>query len=426
MIAVILVGSLFLMLPFSTCGASLPYLDALFTATSATCVTGLAVVDTGAYFSCFGQVIIMLLIFTGSLGFMTMATLIFVFLGRRITLWDRILVQITLHGDSLTGAVPLVRSVIRLAVLLILTGTLLMSYRFIPEHGWGRGIFFALFHAVSAFGNAGFDLFGGFQSLVGNPGDYLVNGTILVLLILGGLGHAVIFNVAKNLHRPKHFTLHSRMVLIISGLLLVAGAGAVFLLERGNPDTLCPLSGTGKIFGSLFTAATRTTGFSVVDTGLLRQPTVLIMMMLMFIGASPASTGGGIKTTTAGIVSIALVSLVRGRPEPVIFYRRIPIRQVVQAMAITGWALVMVLATTFLLNLFEKLPFQVLLFEAVSAFSTVGLSYGITPDLSGLSKIVIIAAMFIGRVSPLTLLLALARPYRDESLRYPEEKILIG
>ncbi len=414
------------MLPFSTSGDSLSFLDALFTATSATCVTGLVVVDTATFFSSFGQAVIMLLIFIGSLGFMTMATLIFVFLGRRITLWDRIMVQETLHSGSLTGVIPTVRAIIRLAVLLILAGALLMSCRFVPEYGWGRGGFMALFHAVSAFGNAGFDLFGGFESLVGNPEDYLVNGTIFVLLILGGLGHAVIFNVVKNLHQPRHFTLHSRMVLVISGLLLFAGAGAMFLLERGNPDTLGSLTGTGKIFGAFFTSATRTTGFSVVNTALLRRPMVLIMMGLMFIGASPASTGGGVKTTTAGIACIALVSMVRGRQDPVIFYRRIPVRQVVQAMAIIGWALAMVFATTLLLTLFEDLPFQALLFEAVSAFGTVGLSYGITPGLSVLSKLVIVAAMFSGRIGPLTILVALARPYRDESLRYPEEKILIG
>lgn len=426
-LAVILVGSLLLSLPAAVRGEEIAYLDALFTATSAVCVTGLVVVDTGSFYSSFGQAVIMLLIFIGSLGFMTMATLIFIFLGRRISLRDRLVVKEALNLETMAGLASLVKAVVRMAVLFELTGAALLCFRYVPLLGWRQGVFFSLFHSISAFGNAGFDLFGGYNSLTRFPTDYLVNGTILGLFVIGGLGFTVVFDVSKCMLRGCRPTLHTRMVLIISGFLLLAGTAAILALEYHNPATMGALTTGGKVFSALFTAATpRTAGFSVLNTGAHFPATMLILMALMFIGASPASTGGGVKTTTFGAVVIAVVALIRGRQEPVLFLRRLPLEQIFKAVAIIGGAATLIFATTFVLTLFEEQGFLALLFEAVSAFGTVGLSTGITPELSAPSKIAIIVTMFSGRLGPLTLLVALTRRKHEDGLHYPEEKLLIG
>ncbi|HPT34368.1 MAG TPA: potassium transporter TrkG, partial [Bacillota bacterium] len=282
------------------------YLDALFTATSAVCVTGLTVVDTGTFFTPLGQAIIAALIFVGSLGFMTLATTIFVvFFGRRISLQERLVVKEALNQDTLEGLAPLIRSVLRMAVALELAGAALLSLRFVPEMGWWRGFLFSLFHAVSAFSNAGFDLMGGYRSLTEMPTDYLVNGTLLFLFIVGGLGFPVIFDLLYNRRRLYRLTLHTRLVLVITAILLIFGTLAVLVLEYNNPETMGSLSFGGKLFTAFFTAAApRTAGFSVLDNAALLLPTRLLILLLMFIGASPASTGGGVKTTTFALVFI--------------------------------------------------------------------------------------------------------------------------
>ena len=427
-LALILLGSLLLTLPAATRSEGISYLDALFTATSAVCLTGLVVVDTGTFFSPFGQVVIMGLIFIGTLGFMTMATMVFIFLGRRISLRDRLLVKEMLNQESLTGLIPLVKAIVLLVVLCELAGAALLSIRFIPQMGWEEGLFFALFHAVSAFGNAGFDLFGNFNSLTAFPFDYLVNVVILVLFILGGLGFMVIFDLVKCFHRRHRLSLHSRLVLVISLTLLLGGGAAILALEFANPDTLGPLSPGGKIFAAFFTAATpRSGGFSMVRTAALGMPSLLIIMALMFIGGSPASGGGGIKTTTFGAVVIALLALVRGREQPVIFNRTIPFSQVFKAVAIIAAMVFLLFLTALVLTFFENYTFLELVFEAVSAVCTVGLSLGITPELSEPSKAMLIFAMFAGRLGPLTIVLALSQrqPGQGE-IHYPEEKLLIG
>lgn len=426
-IAVILAGSLLLSLPAATKGGEIAYLDALFTAASAVCVTGLVVVDTGTFYTSFGQTVIMLLIFIGSLGFMTMATLAFIFLGRRISLRDRLVVREALNQESISGLLPMVMAIARMALLFVISGAALLAIRFVPLMGWAEGLFFSLFHSVSAFGNAGFDLFGNYISLTGNPTDYLVNGTIMGLLIIGGLGFPVIFDLVKCGRKGCRLTLHTRMVLIISAVLLLAGTGAILALEYNNPSTMASLAPGDKIFTALFTAATpRTAGFNVLNTGSHFPATLFIMMALMFIGASPGSTGGGVKTTTFGTVVIAVVALIGGRCEPVLFQRRLPLEQIFKAVAIIGGAATLVFATTLVLTIFEKQPFIELLFEAFSAFGTVGLSTGITPDLSAPSKVALIVAMFGGRLGPLTLVLALTRQKCDDGLHYPEERLIIG
>lgn len=428
-IAVIIAGSLLLSLPLAYSGRGHAYIDALFTATSAVCVTGLAVVDTGSFYTLFGQTVVMLLIFTGALGFMTMATLIFTLVGRRITLRDRLAMREALNRTSLAGLGPMVRAVVRTALLFILGGTALLSLRFIPQMGPARGIHFALFHSVSAFGNAGLDLFGNFESLTRFPTDYLVNGTIAALFICGGLGFTVILEVWRWLSRRSRVSLHTRLVLIITALLLATATLLVLALEYSNLQTMGPLSFGGKLFTAFFTAATpRTAGFSVFNPALHRIPTLIILLALMFIGASPGSTGGGVKTTTFGVVVLALVSLVRGRRELILFDRRIPRSRIFKAAAVIGGAAGLVFTVTFLLSLFERADFLSLLFETVSAFGTVGLSTGITPALSWPGKLALIITMLAGRIGPLTMFAALANRHlhEDEPLHYPEESVPIG
>jgi len=425
---IILAGSLLLMLPQSYQGAELSYIDALFTATSAVCVTGLVVVDTGTFYTPLGHGIIVVMIFAGSLGIMTMTTLIFIFLGRRISLRERIMVKEALNQESMAGIIPLVKVVLRIALLFILIGTALLGIRFIPEYGPSKGVFIGFFHAVSAFGNAGFDLFGNYDSLTRFPADYLVNGTIVTLFIIGGLGFTVILELGRFIRYRARFSLHGKLVLIISFVLLVSGTIIILLLEYNNPETMGGLPGGAKLFTAFFTSATaRTAGFSVLDTASLCYSSLLILMGLMFIGASPTSTGGGVKTTTFGVVSFTLISMIRGRHEPVIFQRRFPTYHIMKAISIISASMALVFTTTFVLTLFEGQNFSDMLFEAISAFGTVGLSTGITPGLSTPSKIALIITMFCGRIGPVTLLVALAQKKpRDTAIQYPEENLMIG
>lgn len=427
-LGLIMIGSLLLMIPGAYEGTELAYIDALFTATSAVCVTGLVVLDTGTFYTPLGQTIIMSLIFFGALGIMTMTTLVFILLGRKITIRDRLVIREALNQPSFLGLVPLLKAVVQISCIFILIGTILLSIRFIPQLGSARGIFFALFHSISAFGNAGFDLFGSYDSLTRFPGDYLVNSTILVLFIIGGLGFTVIIELF-NLRSARHrFSLHARMTLIISFVLLIGGTVLVLLLEYNNPETIGIMTTGGKIFSALFTSATsRTAGFSVLETGSLGYSSLLVLMGLMFIGASPTSTGGGVKTTTFGVTLITLISMVRGRREPVVFLRRFPSYHVMKAVSIIFAAAALVFVSTFLLTIFESRDFLPLLFEAFSAFGTVGLSTGITPELGAPGKVILIVTMYAGRIGPVTLLVALARKQtKDDVLKYPEEPLLIG
>lgn len=427
-IGLIIAGSLLLSLPAARVAGELSYLDALFTAASAVCVTGLVVVDTGTFYSPFGQTIIMILIFFGAIGFMIMTTLIFIVLGRRITLRRSLIIKEITGQDSVGKISQLVSNVFMMTVFFVLIGTVMLSLRYVPLLGLHHGFFVALFHAVSAFGNAGFDLLGSYNSLTVHPVDYLVNGTILVLFVIGGLGFTVILELVNHLQFRHRISLHSYLVLSSSVVLLLGGTLLIMVLEYNNPETLKGLTFLDQIFTSLFSAATpRTAGFSVIKTELMTHSTLLLIMVLMFIGASPTSTGGGVKTTTVGVVFITLINMVRGRREPGFYYRRFPLVQIMRAVSIISAAMILVFISTFLLTIFEKDDFIALLFESISAFGTVGLSTGITPQLSDPSKMVIIFTMLGGRVGPLSLLMALAwRKEADGLLRYPEENLMIG
>lgn len=423
---VILLGAILLSLPVSAREGRLSFLDALFTATSAVCVTGLVVVDTGTYFTRFGQTVIMLLIQIGGLGIMTAATIVFILLGKKISLRERLVIQEAMNQITMQGLVRLVQSVVLMTLAIEAVGALLLSTRFIPIYGFWTGLYYSVFHAVSAFCNAGFDLMGDFRSLVPFSRDPVVVLTVAGLFITGGLGFTVVIEFYQR-RRFARLTLHSKMVLGITAMLLTLATLVVFVMEYNNPLTLGQYGLFGKLINAFFMAATpRTAGFNTVPTDGLLTPTLFFVISLMFIGASPASTGGGIKTTTFGSLVVAVISTIRGSEDPLIFRKQIPTEILRRALSITMIAFMLVSVVTFVLLITEPFTFMEIFFEAMSAFGTVGLSTGITPQLSPIGRIVLIITMFAGRVGPLTLVFALAKGMQKAPVRYTSERILIG
>ncbi|NLG79959.1 MAG: Trk family potassium uptake protein [Firmicutes bacterium] len=426
--ALILIGAVILALPVSSRdGKALPFVDALFTATSAVCVTGLVVVDTHDQFSLFGQLVILCLIQVGGLGIMTVSTLIFLLLGRRVTLRSRLLIQEAMNQLTLEGMVRLIRKVLLVTAVVEGFGALLLAIRWSFDMGFPRCLYYGVFHAVSGFCNAGFDLFGGFRSLTGYAADVWVNLVMTGLIIIGGLGFSVVSEVIAH-RRGCKLSLHARVVLLTTAVLIAAGTVVIFLLELDNPATLKPLSPLGKALSAYFQAVTpRTAGFNTLPIGDMRAATQLFIIILMFIGASPGSTGGGIKTSTFATLLLAVRSVVRGREDVEVFERRVPHRIVYRALAVSMISLALVIVITMALSIVRHDGLLPVLFEATSAFGTVGLSMGITPSLSALGKVLIIFTMFAGRVGPLTVATAIAqRQHAANAVRYPEERVMVG
>ncbi|MDD2574771.1 MAG: TrkH family potassium uptake protein [Bacillota bacterium] len=427
--AIIFLGALLLALPAAKAGGGqISFLDALFTATSAVCVTGLAVVDTGTYWTAFGKTVILLLIQVGGLGFMTFATMVFIALGKRIHLRERLIIQEQQNRLTLQGVVRLTKYILLGTLIMEGIGAVLLSVRFVPQFGAARGLAYGVFHSVSAFCNAGFDIMGGYRSLTSYVDDYLVSGVVVLLLVTGGLGFSVIYEVLR-VKKPRRFSLHTKLTLLITSVLLGLGAVLTFVLEYSNPATLGPLSLGEKILASVFHSATpRTAGFNTLPVDGLTNATRFFNIVFMFIGGSSGSTAGGIKTTTAGILAMTVVSVIMGREDTEVFKRRISKEIVYRALAIVVISLIILVMVTSILTITEDANFMPILFEAVSAFGTVGLTVGITPDLTPVGKVIIIATMFAGRLGPLTVANALARRQRRKKvkLRYPEEKILVG
>ncbi|MGI6703559.1 MAG: TrkH family potassium uptake protein [Clostridia bacterium] len=427
--AIILLGTLLLSLPAATADdEEIGLLDALFTATSAVCVTGLVVVDTGTYWTAFGKTVILLLIQVGGLGFMTFATMVFIALGKRIHLRERLIIQEQQNRLALQGVVRLTKYIILGAVAIEAIGALLLSIRFIPQYGMARGLAYGVFHSVSAFCISGFDIIGEYRSLTSFADDYLISGVVIVLSIMGGLGIYVITEILRS-RKFKRYSLHSKLALLITFSLLSFGALLTFVLEYSNPATLGPLTLGGKMLAALFHAvAPSTSGFNTLPVDQLTIATRFINIIFMFIGGSPGSTAGGIKTTTAGVLLWTVISVVKGRENTEIFNRRIPRNIVYRSLAIVTISLLIVVVATIVLTITEDAGFMEILFETVSAFGTVGLSVGITPYLTPVGKAIIIATMFAGRLGPLTVANALARRQnrKKSKIRYPEEKILVG
>ncbi|WP_245726284.1 TrkH family potassium uptake protein [Marininema mesophilum] len=424
----ILVGTFFLSLPISTeSGRSLSFLDALFTSTSAVCVTGLVVVDTATTFSRFGESVIMVLMQLGGLGFMTFGVLYAILTGRKIGIKERLVLQQSFNQGQLQGIVRLTLIVFVTTLITEVLGIILLAIRWVPELGWGEGLFNALFHSISAFNNAGFDLFGydtPFSSLTKYAQDPLINLTITGLFLIGGIGFVVIMDLLQYPKR-RRLSLTTKLVLTAYGVLVVLGVLLVLLIEWSNPKTLASLSWLEKIVASFFQGLTpRSAGFSTLPIADMYPATQFILIMLMFIGAGPSSTGGGIKITTFVIVFLAVLSMIRGKGDVVSFRRRIPHEQVYRALTIFAVFLTIIVLVTIIFTITERTDLMTAMFEAVSAAGTSGLSLGLTPELTPFGKIVATIAMFAGRLGPLTLAFAIAQRESKELIRYPEEKTL--
>ncbi|GGA35534.1 K+ transporter Trk [Paenibacillus physcomitrellae] len=424
---IIAIGTFLLMLPISIHQEGrLSFIDALFTATSATCVTGLAVKDTGTFFTPFGQIVILALVQVGGLGFMTMATLFSLVLKRRISLKDRLLLQQAMNQNTMEGIVRLIRKVIVYSIIIEGTAALALTLRWAMEMPFRQAVYYGVFHAVSLFNNAGFDLLGNFQSLTQHVSDPIINLISMVLIISGGIGFIVISDLV-DYRKNRGLSLHSKVVLSMSGALIVIGAIVIFVFEFTNPQTLEPLSLEGKIWSSLFQSITpRSGGVVTVDIASMRQATQFFIIVLMFIGAAPGSTGGGIKVTTFAILIGAMFSMIRGRDDIVMFRYRIVQERIVKALTITLLTLFLLIFIAMVLSTTESANFLSILFETTSAFSTVGLSMGLTTNLTVFGKIVICITMFIGRLGPLTLAYALGPKKGRELYRHPEGQMIIG
>ncbi|MGG4091873.1 TrkH family potassium uptake protein [Paenibacillus lautus] len=425
--AIIFIGTALLMLPISTStGEPLEFIDALFTSTSATCVTGLVVVDTGTTFSSFGEVVIMLLIQIGGLGFMTMATLFALALKRRISLKDRLILQEAMNQSSMEGIVRLIRRVLLYSLIIEACGAVILSIRWAFDMPIGQAIYYGVFHAVTMFNNAGFDLFGDFRSLTGFVYDPVVNVVVMFLIVSGGIGFIVLSDLI-DFRKQRRLSLHSKVVLTMTATLLLVGFIVILIFEFTNPRTLGSLNWGGKFLGALFQSVTpRTAGANTIDITGLRQATQFFIVILMFIGASPGSTGGGIKTTTFTIMVGAVIAMMRGREDIVMFRYRLAQERVLKALTIALLALLLVLIVSMILSTTEEGSFLEILFETTSAFGTVGLSMGLTPDLTVFGKILISITMFAGRLGPLTLAYALGPKKGKELYRHPEGKMIIG
>ncbi|GFN32020.1 TrkH family potassium uptake protein [Paenibacillus xylaniclasticus] len=430
-IIIILIGSFILEAPAShTDGQSLSYLNALYMSTSAVCVTGLSVVNVGADMTTFGQVILMLLIQIGGLGFTTMASLIAIVFRRRISFRERLILQEALNQSTLEGIIPLIKKIILYSLVIEGCGALLFSVRFMTEMPAGQAIYFGVFHSVSIFNNAGFDLFGMFPeyatSFTHYAKDPLINVVSMLLIILGGLGFIVISDLITY-RRNKRLTLHSKVVLTTSGILIVLGAVIIFIFEYTNSLTMQPLTIADKIIGSMLqSVSSRSAGVSTVDIASLRQATQFLLILFMFVGAAPGSTGGGIKVTTLAVLFGAAASMIRGRQDVVLFRYRLDQERIHKAITFTLLSFFLLVIATMVLMTTENGPFLSILFEVTSAFATAGMSTGLSSEFSPFGKIFIVILMFVGRLGPVTLAFALTRQPEKEKFRRPEGRITIG
>lgn len=427
---IIFIGAGLLSLPIATATADgIPFIDAIFTATSATCVTGLFVRETGQYFSTFGQVVILLLIQIGGLGIMTLAGFFGAVFAGRISVAQQAAVKETMEVTSAGEIRRLLLFIVIVALSLEALGFFVLLSVFLKTtDNIGTALYYSAFHSISAYCNAGFYLFT--DSLVDYRDNAVVNFTVTSLVILGGLGFYVLFNLYYSflsLFREKHeggITLHSKMVLITTVILIVLGAACFYAFERNN--VLATLEPFDQFQVSYFQSITaRTCGFRTVDVADLASPTLLLLMFLMFVGGSPGGTAGGIKTMALLLFVAATYSFLRGREEVILFGRTIPMPIIRRAFAILICACTAILISSIILLYTEAAEFEQIIFEVFSAFGTVGLSSGITPELSPAGKIVVIVLMFIGRLGPMTLALVLIKG-RVQRVSYPKEKVAVG
>ncbi len=447
---VLFIGSILLVLPFSSnTGTGVSYIDALFTATSAVCVTGLVVVDTFSQWSIFGKFVIMVLIQIGGLGFLTVITMFLTVIGRKITLFERVLIQASFNQLNLRGMVRFLIVVVFGTIIVETSGALILTVRFLFDGlPFIKALGYGFFHSISAFCNAGFDIIGK-TSLSDYVGDPVVNIVIITLIILGGLGFAVWVDLIKlfkkrfNKETRQDFSfviekrklqLNTKIAILVTGVLIVFGFIFFFISEYSNPLTIGNLPLKDKIFASLFMSVSpRTAGFATVSQAGLETASKFMTVIFMFIGGSPSGTAGGIKTVTLAVLFISVLSVIRGKESIEVFHKRIPTELLQRALAVFFLLLLTVISAVIALSFTERnsdiqLTFMDLLYEVTSAVGTVGLSTGVTPHLTVAGKIIISLAMFMGRIGPITSAVALTMKFSaaKNKIQYPDEKVLIG
>lgn len=433
-LAVITIGTLLLMMPFSTSSGNWNNLIvALFTSTSAVCVTGLSVVDPGTYFSFWGQLIMVGLVQIGGLGYMTTTTFLILLVGRRFDLRHKMAIQQTLDRPGLQETPQLIRSVIATTMIFEITGIFLLMPVFVPKYGLAQGLWFSVFHSVNSWNNAGFSLFN--DNLIGYQSSFLLIAVVTGLIIFGGIGYQVIFELflwlrdrIKGNKACIRFSLNFKVATSTTIILLAFGTIAFFFIEWRNPATLGSMNLGEQLLNAWFQSVTpRTAGFNTIDIGKMTTAGLFLTIALMFMGASPGGTGGGIKTTTVRVLTSATKAILQGQEEVVLYKREVAISLILKAVAVLIGSVATVLLATILISLSDaNFDFLQILFEVVSAFATVGLSTGITAKLSVIGKLLIISSMYVGRVGVLLLMAAILGDPRPKSVHYPEENLLVG
>lgn len=426
-LGLIAVGTFLLMLPASSqSGYVTPFVDALFTSTSATCVTGLIVKDTPVYFSVFGQIVILLLIQLGGLGIMTVSTAFALVLGQRLNLKLENVMHSVVSGSPSIDIFQLLKNIVYVTAIIEMAGAAILYFRFIQDMQPLKAFYFSVFHSISAFCNAGFALFS--DNMMTYVGSITINLGITLLIILGGIGFSVVIDLYRyftSRARNKRLNLHSKLVLVTSAMLLLGGMIAYFMAEY--KVSMAGFTVPDRLLASWFqSVTTRTAGFNTIDVSRLSPASILVSLVLMFIGASPGSTGGGIKTTTFAVLILSLTSMLKGKKDLSTFNRKISLNNYREATSLITLAAILVFGVIFIMMLIEPFSFEKIAFEAFSAFGTVGLSMGITPSLSFTGKLLITLLMYIGRIGPLTIIYALSISRRQTNIEFAEEKIAIG
>ena len=447
LIAVIIIGAFLLKLPICN-NYPMKIIDSIFVATSATCVTGLTTIVPIEQFTNIGQLILLALIQIGGIGLMTLISVVIITVGKKLNLSDRIIIKESLNQDSFRGLAKLIKKICIYTFIVEVVGAGLLAIRFIPDFGLGKGIWYSIFHSISAFCNAGFDLLGN-NSLISYSGDWIICLTIMFLIIIGGLGFTVWDDIITNIKNKKkihNLTVHTKIVLLITSILLLMGTIFTFILECDNMQTMNGDSLGTKILKSAFQSTTlRTAGFYSIPQSELTSVSKLLSICLMFIGGSPASTAGGIKTVTLGVIILLVINYIKGRQEINIFSRKIStnaINRAIVVISISIFIVIMAISMLLITENFEKeknmdiqhsedinLSIVDIVFEVVSAFATVGLTLGITTQLSFAGKIIVILLMIIGRLGPITISIALFKKHKEakqSKAQYPYGNILIG
>ncbi len=424
------IGACLLSLPISLKeGTDLKFIDALFVSTSSICVTGLSTVNIGETFSLVGQVILLLIIQLGGLGVVTFTTLLLIAFHKKITLEDRLVIQGAYNLDTMSGLVKVTLRIVKITLVMELLGAIFYAFVFVPEFGL-RGVWYSVFHSVSAFCNAGIDLLGG-NSFCEYRENVIINFTTMFLIIAGGLGFPVYWEIARVVRRKKtdfrKINFHAKLVVKVTIFLLLAGTLITLLFEYKNPDTLGPLSFPNKIMAAMFQSVTlRTAGFATIDQGYFRSASCVVYTVLMFIGGSPVGTAGGVKTVTVVLLFASVIANIKGRKEVMVMKRKITDTTIRRCVAVFCFSFTVLIVLTTLLLLVQPQDFLDVVYEMTSAIGTVGLTRGLTGELTTSGKLIICLAMYLGRIGPISLALAFNSNRVEKTVSHAEGKVYIG